>query len=137
MILNYQTVVQLTKWYAISLSAQRKLKHTADSKRKRFSLIDDGPARVTAASTADFDPLLHFYKRLHWPAAGDSLGRPYFPRPRTIHRDRLAWSTLPRPYPSLRNEVPTKEDIVLVCSEVNSSSDSTVAHSPLIRFKGL
>lgn len=25
-------------------------------------------------SSALFDPLLHFYKRLHWPAAGDPPG---------------------------------------------------------------
>lgn len=34
--------------------------------------------RNSGASTADFDPLLHFYKRLHWPAAGYRSGATLF-----------------------------------------------------------
>lgn len=56
--------------------------------------------RAIFFSPTFFDPLLHFYKRLHWPAAGDPPGRPYF-RSLRLSSD----AALPRP------RVPVPESI--------------------------
>lgn len=59
------------------------MKMERDVAREQVALfsLSISARNILLTGRALFDPLLHFYKRLHWPAAGDPPGRSFISVP--------------------------------------------------------